>query len=209
VPSDCFTMAWHHVLGLTAERASHVPKFPRCNEAPSQSRGSRFPSTISCATISGEHSTTAMLMDHIPRCPCSWYVIQLHDRIVHVLEGFMFEAGATKGRDLRLEARCIRSGASRNRHGDVVWLDFMAPHRHLVVDLTITSARTNTHVLRMGARLPLTHSRAVLHWELSMANSMRTSALLLCLARLRFILPMATIPSLLRMGAGWRLWRLS
>jgi hypothetical protein len=44
-----------------------------------------------------------MLMDHIPLCPYSWYVIQLHDRIVHVLEEFMLEAGATKGRDLRLE----------------------------------------------------------------------------------------------------------
>jgi hypothetical protein len=47
--------------------------------------------------MSGERCTTAMLMDHIPRCPCSWYVIQLHDRIVHVLEESMLEAGATKG----------------------------------------------------------------------------------------------------------------
>jgi hypothetical protein len=34
-----------------------------------------------------------------------------------VLEEFMLEAGATKGRDLRLEVRRIRSGASRDRHG--------------------------------------------------------------------------------------------
>jgi hypothetical protein len=34
VPSDCYTMAAHRVLGLTAERASHVQKFPRRNEAP-------------------------------------------------------------------------------------------------------------------------------------------------------------------------------
>jgi hypothetical protein len=34
-----------------------------------------------------------MLMDHIPRCPCYWYIIQLHDRIVHVLEEFVLEAG--------------------------------------------------------------------------------------------------------------------
>jgi hypothetical protein len=40
-------------------------------------------------------------MDHIPRCPCSWCVIQLHDRIVNVLEELMLEAGATEGRDLR------------------------------------------------------------------------------------------------------------
>jgi hypothetical protein len=39
---------------------------------------------------------------------------------VHVLEEFMLEAGATKGRDLRLEVRRSRSGASRDSHGDVV-----------------------------------------------------------------------------------------
>jgi hypothetical protein len=42
-------------------------------------------------------------MDHTLQCPCSWYVIQFHDRVVHVLEEFMLEAGATRGRDLRLE----------------------------------------------------------------------------------------------------------
>jgi hypothetical protein len=96
-----------------------------------------------------------MLRDHIPRCPCSWYVIALHDRIVHVLEEFMLEAGAISGRDLRLEVRRTRSGTSRDRHGDVVWLDFMAPHRHLVVDVTVTSACMNTNVPRTCALLPL------------------------------------------------------
>jgi hypothetical protein len=60
-----------------------------------------------------------------------------------------------------LEIRLIRSGASRVRHGDVVWLDFMAPQRHLVVDVTATSARTNTNVPRIGARLPLRGSLAL------------------------------------------------
>jgi hypothetical protein len=79
-----------------------------------------------------------------------------HSLYVHVLEYSMLKAGAIKGRDLRLEVRRIRSGASRYRHGDVVWLDFMAPHRHLVVDVTIiSSARTNTSVPKIGARLPL------------------------------------------------------
>jgi hypothetical protein len=67
-----------------------------------------------------------------------------------VLEAFILEAGATKGRDLRLEVRRIRLGASRDRLGDVVWLYFMAPHRHLVVDVTVTSAHTNTNVPRIG-----------------------------------------------------------
>jgi hypothetical protein len=72
-----------------------------------------------------------------------------------MLEEFMHAAGATKGRDLRLEVRRIRSGVSRDRHGDVIWLDFMAAHRHLVVDVTVTSARTHNNVPRIGARLPL------------------------------------------------------
>jgi hypothetical protein len=144
-------MAAHQVLGLTRKRASHVRKCPRRNEAPPESRGSGSSSTVSGTSMSGERSTVAMLMDHIPRCPCSWYVIQVQDWIVHVLEELMLEAGATMGRDLRLEARCTRSGASRDRPWDVVWLDFIAPpHRHLVVDVTITSARTNTNVPRIG-----------------------------------------------------------
>jgi hypothetical protein len=98
VPYDCYTMAAHRVLGFIAERASHVRKCPRCNEATSsESRGSGSSSTVSGTSLSGERSTSAMFMDHIPRCPCSWYVIQLHHRIVRVLVEFKLEAGATNG----------------------------------------------------------------------------------------------------------------
>jgi hypothetical protein len=100
--------------------------------------------------MSGESSTSAMLMDHIPLCPCSWYVIQLHDRVAHVLEEFMLEAGAIMGRDLRSEVRRIR-----DRRGDVVCLDFMAPHRHRVADVDVTSTRTKINVPQIAARLPL------------------------------------------------------
>jgi hypothetical protein len=37
----------------------------------------------------------------------------------------------------------------------------MAPHRHIVVDVTGTSARTNTNVPRIGARLPFLGSLAL------------------------------------------------
>jgi hypothetical protein len=120
VPSDLYTVTTHRVLGLIADRASNVLKCQRCNEAPSEFRGYGSPSTASGTSMSGERSTYAMLMDQIPRCRCSWYVIQLHDRIAHVLEELMLEAGPTKGRDLRLEVRRIRSGASQDRHGDVI-----------------------------------------------------------------------------------------
>jgi hypothetical protein len=61
---------------------------------------------------------------------------------------------------------------------DVVWLDFMAPHRHLVVDMTVTSVRTNTNVPGIGARLPLPRILAlgVEHGKLD--ADLRTYALL-------------------------------
>jgi hypothetical protein len=93
-----------------------------------------------------------------------------------VLEEFMLEAGATKGRDLRLKVRRIPSGASRDRPMDVVWLDFMAPHRHLVVDVTVTSARTN--VPRIVARLPIPGSLALGPRHSKLDANLRTSALL-------------------------------
>jgi hypothetical protein len=56
------------------------------------------------------------------------------------------------------------------------WLDFVAPHRHLVVYVTVTSARTNTNVPRVGARLPLPGNLAsgALHSKLDV--DLRTSA---------------------------------
>jgi hypothetical protein len=95
VPYDCCTMAKHRELGLTVERATHVRKCPPCNETSPQSRALGSSSTVSGTSMSGERSTAATLMDHIPRCPYSWYVIQLHDRVVHALEEVMMEAGAT------------------------------------------------------------------------------------------------------------------
>jgi hypothetical protein len=55
VPSDCYTMAAYRVLGLTAERAPHVRKCPRYSEAPSESRGYGYSSTVSGISMSGEH----------------------------------------------------------------------------------------------------------------------------------------------------------
>jgi hypothetical protein len=72
-----------------------------------------------------------------------------------VLEESMLEAGATKGRDLRLEVRRIRPRVSRYRSEGLVWFDVRALHRHLVIDVTVTSARTNIGVHQIGARLPL------------------------------------------------------
>jgi hypothetical protein len=77
---------------------------------------------------------------------------------------------------MRLEVRRIRSGASRDRDGDVVWLDFMAPRSHLVY-VTVTSARTNTNVPRIGACLPLPGSLALGAQHAKFDADLRTFAL--------------------------------
>jgi hypothetical protein len=56
-----------------------------------------------------------MLMDHVPRCPYSWYVIGLRAPLDNALEEFMARVGAVKGLDLRLELLRFR-----DRHGDSV-----------------------------------------------------------------------------------------
>jgi hypothetical protein len=102
---------------------------------------------------------------------------------------------------MQLEVRRIRSGDFRDRPGDMVWLEFMAPHRHLIiVVVSVSNARTNTNVPRIGAHLPLPGSIAL---------GAQYGKLLLCLARLRFRRSMPIIPSLWRMGDGWHLWWLS
>jgi hypothetical protein len=90
----------------------------------------------------------------------------------------MLEVGATKGLDLWLEVRRIRSGASRDRREDVVWADCRAPHRHLVVGVTVTSARTITRAPHIGARLPLPSSLTLGVKQSKHHADLRTSALL-------------------------------
>jgi hypothetical protein len=171
-----------------------------------QSRGSGSLSTVSATSMSGEHSTTTRLIDHIPRCPCSWYIEQFHDRVVHVLEEFMLKAGATKARDLPLEVRRIRSGGSRDQPEDLLWLDFMGG-LYTVILLFMCRSQALARTLVSLRYALASHSWAVLHWELSRANSVRTFVLSLYLARLRFNRPVTMVPSLFRMEAGWRIWR--
>jgi hypothetical protein len=54
----------------------------------------------------------------------------------------------------------------------------MAPHRHLVVDVTVTSARTNTNAPRVVARLPLPGSLALAAQHGKLDADLRTSVLL-------------------------------
>jgi hypothetical protein len=45
--------------------------------------------------------------------------------------------------------------------GDVMWLDFAAPQKYLIVDVTVISARTNSSVSAVGALFSLLDNRAM------------------------------------------------
>jgi hypothetical protein len=55
VPSDCYMMAAHRLLGPTPERVSHARKCPRRNEAPPEyhALGARLP--LPCSLALGAH----------------------------------------------------------------------------------------------------------------------------------------------------------
>jgi hypothetical protein len=129
--------------------------------------------------MSGERSTVAMLMDHVPGARALGTSLISTIGLSTSLKSSCLKAGATtKVRNLRLGVRCIRSGASRDRHGDVMWLDFRAPRHHLVVDVTVTHARTSTNTLHIGARLPLPGNLAFGAQQSKLDADLRTSALL-------------------------------
>jgi hypothetical protein len=109
----------------------HVRKCSLCNESPGDFRGLPESPMTSYATTSREQTPISILMYNVPRCPYSWYVNRLHDRLAHALEEFMVGTGSVikVWGYLRLEASCIRHVAShRDNHcGDVVCFDFAAP----------------------------------------------------------------------------------
>jgi hypothetical protein len=106
-----------------------------------------------------------------------------------------------------LEVRRIRSEASRYRRGDVVWLDFAASYKHVVVHVTVTSARTDSIVPAVGAPLPLHGTLAMESEQSKLDVDLRTSS---CLGTPSTLSPLMTItPLLLRMGAGWLMWQLT
>jgi hypothetical protein len=82
----------------------------------------------------------------------------------------------------------------------------MAPHRHLVVDVTVASARTNTNLPRIGARIPILGSLAMGSQHGKLDADLRTTGLLgtpsVKSVRDCHFLAMED-------GAGWRVWRLS
>jgi hypothetical protein len=129
--------------------------------------------------MSGDRSTSAMPTDHIPSAHAIGMSFSSTIGLsVCLKSSYLRRAEGTKGRNLLLEVRRIRSGTYRDRQGNVGWLDFRAPYRHLVVDATVTSARTNTSVFQIDTRLPLPGSLALGVQQGKLDADLRTSALL-------------------------------
>jgi hypothetical protein len=59
---------------------------------------------------------------------------------------------------------------------DVVWLDFAAPYKPLVVDVSVTSARINSSVPVARAPLPLPSSLAMGAYQAKLDDDLRTSS---------------------------------
>jgi hypothetical protein len=98
VPSDCYTMTAHWVLGLTAERATHVRKCPRCNDAPSESRGYGSSSTVSAllCRVSAQHLL------------CSW-------TLSPCARALSISFKSTTGLSMCLKNSCLKRGLLRGR----------------------------------------------------------------------------------------------
>jgi hypothetical protein len=90
----------------------------------------------------------------------------IYDRRVNVLEGYMAEVEAVKGRDLRLEVHRIRYEASRDRpRGRCCVIGVCGSairiYTPLVVGVIVTSARTISRAPGVGASLPFNGSPAL------------------------------------------------
>jgi hypothetical protein len=121
-----------------------------------------------------------MLMDHIPRCMCSWYIIQLHDRVVHMLEELMLEARA-RGAGFAVGGPPYLIGSfSRSTWGcGLVRLrgSKLTSCCLFCYDQKCSHGCTNTIVPQIGARLPLPCTLALGFQNSELDASLRTCAL--------------------------------
>jgi hypothetical protein len=78
-------------------------------------------------------------LPHYRMCLCSWYVIQLNDRAVHVLEQFVIGAEVSNGgRICGCRSAVFRLMPLGIELGMLSCLIFVTPRRHLAVNSTVT-----------------------------------------------------------------------
>lgn len=149
---DGYCCGMHRVLG-TRPPDSHLLKI--CHDC--KVDATRLIPRPVPRRFAGTRTALDAMLDHVPRCPCSSKVHDLHFVLAEYIHGLMIEAGARprKGRresDVRLEIRGLRPDNSRP--ADITWRNFAGPGVHLMVDVTAVSPRNDTHAGRPDALLP-------------------------------------------------------
>ena len=87
---------------------------------------------------------------HVPRCPMGAARHAQHAGLARLIRAFLLDCGARKD-DIKFELQGLRS--DKSRPGDVIWLGYAGPGRHLLIDGSIVGVFTNTSA-RDSARTP-------------------------------------------------------
>ena len=95
---------------------------------------------------------------HITRCPLGAVKYSMHRGLAYVVARLLRQAGAAKT-DIVFEVSNLRAG-DKTRPGDVVWLHFLGPGQHLLIDVSITAGVYRDAVLDDVSRVPVFAAKA-------------------------------------------------
>ena len=97
---------------------------------------------------------------HITRCPLGAVKYFMHRGLAYMVARLIRQAGAAKT-DIVFEVSNLRAG-DKTRPGDVVWLNFLGPGQHLLIDVSITGVYDRDAVLDdVSSRVPGFAAKAI------------------------------------------------
>ena len=112
--------------------------------------------TVSPSAPSSDH--VEALERHITRCPLGAVKYFMHRGLAYLVAMLLRQAGPAKT-DIVFEVSNLRQG-DKTRPGDVVWLNFLGPGQHLLIDVSITGVYRDA-VLKDVCRIPGFAAKAV------------------------------------------------
>ena len=90
-----------------------------------------------CCPGCGLHSDHEEALErHITRCPLGAVKYSMHRGLAYVVARLLMQAGAAKTDIIVFEVSNLRAG-DKTMPGDVVWLHFLGPGQHLLIDVSI------------------------------------------------------------------------
>ena len=93
----------------------------------------------SCPTCGLHPDRDEALERHVPRCPMGAARHAQHGGLARLIRSIFAECGARK-EDVKFELHGLRS--DKARPGDVIWLGYTGPGRHLLVDGSVVGVFT-------------------------------------------------------------------